>query len=99
VKSSIVFRHAAQAEYADAARWYEARAPGIGYRFVERVEQALSVVAESPLRPAKLFADIRRVKIRGFPFFAYYVVEDSRIVVVAVLHARRNPAIWRRRKS
>ena len=96
---SIVFRRAAQAEYADAARWYEARALGVGYRFVERVEHALSEVAESPLRPAKLFAGIRRIRVRGFPFLLYYVVEESRIVVVAVLHARRNPAIWRSRRS
>jgi hypothetical protein len=33
----IVFRKAAQAKYADAAQWYEARAIGIGYRFVERM--------------------------------------------------------------
>jgi len=99
MKLSIVFRLAAHAEYADAARWYENRANGVGYRFVERVEQAISVVAESPHRPKKLFADVRRTKVRGFPFFVYYIVEDARIVVIAVLHARRNPATWRRFRS
>jgi len=94
----IVFRRAAQAEYADAARWYEVRAPGVGYRFVERVEQALSLITESPRRSAAIFANVRRARTRGFPFFVYYVVEDSRIVVLAVLHARRNPANWRLRR-
>ena len=94
---SIVFRRAAQAEYAEAARWYEERAFGVGYRFVEHVEQSLSAVAEAPFRSAVLFAGIRRVKIRGFPFFGYYVVDETRIVILAILHARRDPSAWRGR--
>jgi plasmid stabilization system protein ParE len=94
----IVFRRAALAEYSAAARWYESRAAGVGYRFVERVEQTLALIAESPRRPATILANIRRARTRDFPFFIYYVVEDSRTVVLAVLHARRNPATWRRRR-
>ena len=98
MKLPVVFRREAQAEYADAARWYEAQAPGVGYRFVERVEQALSLITESPRRPAVIFANLRRARTREFPFFIYYVVEDSQIVVLAVLHARRDPAVWRHRR-
>lgn len=98
MKRAVVFRHAARAEYAGAAQWYEARAPGVGYRFVDRVEQALSLIAEAPNRPAPVLANVRRARTRDFPFLIYYVVEDARIVVLAVLHARRDPAIWRRRK-
>jgi toxin ParE1/3/4 len=94
----IVFRRAARTEYADAAQWYEARATGVGYRFVERVEQSLILIAEAPRRPAPMFADVRRVRIRDFPFFIFYVVEDFRIVVLAVLHARRDPAILHQRR-
>ena len=94
---SIVFRFAAQADYADAARWYEDRAPGIGYRFVSRVEDALTLIQESPRRVGTIHLDIRRARVRNFPYFIYYLVEDSRIVVLAILHARRNPKTWRRR--
>jgi len=94
----IVFRRAAHSDYRDAARWYEDRALGVGYRFVARIEQALLLISEAPRRAATLLADIRRMRIREFPFFIYYVVEDSRIVVLAVLHARRNPTTWRHRK-
>ena len=52
----------------------------------------------SPSRPAMIFGKIRRMRTRGFPFFIYYVVDESRIVVLAVFHARRNPTIWRDRK-
>ena len=94
----IVFRRAAAAEYADAARWYEDRAAGVGHRFINRIEQALAFISEAPFRPAAILAKVRRVKTREFPFFVYYLVEDSRIVVLAIFHARRNPTIWQRRK-
>src|SRR5690348_15371202 len=94
----IVFRPAALAEYKDAARWYEDRAPGVGYRFTERIEEALALISDSPLRPAIVLSDIRRAKTREFPYFIYYVVERSRIVVLAILHARRRPAIWQNRR-
>jgi plasmid stabilization system protein ParE len=94
----IVFRRAAAAEYADAARWYEDRAAGVGHRFIRRIEQALALISEAPFRPATILAKVRRVKSREFPFFIYYLVEDSRIVVLAIFHARRNPAIWQHRK-
>lgn len=97
MKRSVVFRHAAQAEYADAANWYEDRAPGVGYRFAERVEEALSLIAEAPQLRAPILANIRRVRTRSFPFFIYYLIEDAQIVVLAVLHARRDPANWRSR--
>jgi plasmid stabilization system protein ParE len=98
VKRSVVFRRAAQAEYTNAARWYEGRAPGVGYRFVARVEEALSLITEAPQRPAPIFANVRRARTRDFPFFVYYLIENSRIVVLAVLHTRRDPAIWRHRR-
>jgi plasmid stabilization system protein ParE len=47
----IVFRPAALAEYKDAARWYEERAPGVGYRFTERIEEALALISDSPSDP------------------------------------------------
>jgi len=94
----VLFRRAAAAEYADAARWYEERAAGVGHRFIKRIEQALALISQAPFRPATILAKVRRVKTQEFPFFVYYLVEDSRIVVLAIFHARRNPAIWRRRK-
>ncbi len=36
--------------------------------------------------------------VRRFPFAILYRVEPERIVVVAVMHLRREPGYWRRRR-
>jgi hypothetical protein len=36
--------------------------------------------------------------VSGFPYCLYFALVDDRIVVVGVLHARRDPAVWRSRR-
>jgi len=39
----------------------------------------------------------RRVGVRRFPYGLYFIVEDTRIVVIACFHGRRNPRRWQLR--
>jgi plasmid stabilization system protein ParE len=41
--------------------------------------------------------DVRRVVANRFPFSVYFRAEERRIVVLAVFHGRRDPAIWQHR--
>jgi hypothetical protein len=60
----IAFRRAAAAEYANAARWYEDRAAGVGHRFIKRIEQALALISalRQPVAPPE-----RSTRDIGFP--------------------------------
>jgi plasmid stabilization system protein ParE len=94
----IRFRPAAAREFAADFRVYEKDYPGRGRRFVEAVDVALRRIAESPLRyPLLLDPDIRSAKVRRFPYRVVYVVVGDDVDVIAVAHAKRRPAYWRRR--
>ncbi len=41
--------------------------------------------------------DVRRVVANRFPYSVYFRAEKHRIVVLAVFHGNRNPAIWQAR--
>ena len=41
--------------------------------------------------------DIRSAKVKRFPYRVVYVVVAETIDVLAVAHAKRRPAYWRRR--
>jgi plasmid stabilization system protein ParE len=45
----VVFRRAAQAEFLEAAAWYEQQRAGLGEDFLREVESAIDRAAESPL--------------------------------------------------
>ena len=93
----VVFRRAARAEFDRAALWYEERRPGLGLQFTSEIDRAVNIAAEQPDRfPAK-HRDIRCVQARRFPYSVFYRVEVTRIVVLAVFHARRDPEVWQAR--
>ena len=94
----IRFRPAAAREFAADFRYYEKDYPGRGHRFVEAVGVVLDQIAASPDRFPLLFdPDIRSAKVKRFPYRVVYVVLTDGIDVIAVAHAKRRPAYWRRR--
>ncbi|MEO8017414.1 MAG: type II toxin-antitoxin system RelE/ParE family toxin [Pseudomonadota bacterium] len=94
---TVVFRHLARAELRSAVRWHEHQRAGLGTRFVGAVEQAIKTAVDVPMRATPLMQNIRRVRVRRFPYFVYYIAEESRLIVLAVLHYRRDPEKWRHR--
>ena len=94
---SIVFRRAAKVEFEKAAVWYDEQRPGLGEEFMVEVEQAIANAAAGPLRYQLVFGDVRRAVARRFPYAVYFRARSNKLVVLAVFHGRRDPAIWRRR--
>jgi plasmid stabilization system protein ParE len=49
------------------------------------------------LRFAAVDKDRRRAGVRRFPYGFFFLVEATRIVVIACFHAKRHPTHWQRR--
>jgi plasmid stabilization system protein ParE len=88
---SVVFRRLAKREFDDAVSWYEDRREGLGREFSVAVERLLEKIALSPNQFASLRGNIRRAVLKRFPYSIHFVVEDNRILVLAIFHARRDP--------
>ena len=93
----VVLRVEAQDEFDLAFDWYEAQQPGLGVDFADRVQETLDQIARSPRTHESVLEDVRRAVVRRFPYCVYYRVERSRVLVFAILHAKRNPTRWKKR--
>ena len=93
----ISFHRAATAEFIEASAWYEDRQLGLAAKFMVEIERCVSLASEHPFQYAIVHKDIRCIVANRFPYSVYFRVEESRIVVLAVFHSRRNPAIWQAR--
>jgi toxin ParE1/3/4 len=71
--------------------------PGLGIQFVAEIDRAIDLAREHPDRYSIMHKEIRCVRARRFPYSVFYIVETEQIVVLAVFHARRDPAIWQAR--
>jgi plasmid stabilization system protein ParE len=93
----LVLRPEAQTDLLEARNWYEQQRPGLGAAFVEAVQEMFARIQEMPELYAAMLRDVRRGKLRRFPYVVYYRVLTDRIEVIGVLHGSRDPKVWRDR--
>jgi plasmid stabilization system protein ParE len=90
----------ARAEVRAAALWYEERRPGLGERFVERVNEALRRLEEAPARyPVWPGTEVSAIPIHKavldqFPYLVAFELHTDSVLVLAVAHAKRRPLYW-----
>ena len=77
--------------------WYETQRPGLGTTFVAAVGTAVGSVERYPEAYPVVYRGVRRVPLERFPFCLYYRVEPERSVVLACVHAARDPDYWQSR--
>ena len=92
------FRRAATADLVEAYRWYEAEAPGLGDELLTAVGDVVASAAAAPELYPVVRGDVRRALVGRFPYGVFYRAPRGRVVVIAVLHLRRDPARWHRRR-
>lgn len=93
----LAVHRAARGEIIDASAWYEGKRAGLGNEFLTEIDRCMARISTNPGRFALVHGDIRRVVANRFPYAVYFRAERDRIVVLAVFHGSRNPAIWQTR--
>jgi toxin ParE1/3/4 len=77
--------------------WYEGEQEGLGREFVDELRAVYLRIVDGPLKYAELRSGIRRALTRRFPYAVYFSIDETVVVVLAVLHAARDPAQWQQR--
>lgn len=77
--------------------WYEEKLAGLGNRFINELEIAKADLLNNPLAFATWNKSIRRMVMRKFPYKLFYKMYDGKIVILAIIHARRSNRYLKRR--
>ena len=94
---SVRLLQSAQAELEDAIAWYASQAPGLGDAFLIETLKTLKLIEQYPKAWHPLTQQIRRCRLRRFPYSVVYAQDGSDLLVVAVAHQHRKPGFWRTR--
>ena len=89
----IVFRRIAKREMDESIAWYENQRAHLGLEFAIEVDKTLEHVALNPNQFPLIRGEIRRALLRRFPYGLYYLIEENRVVIVAVFHFKRDPTL------
>jgi plasmid stabilization system protein ParE len=90
-------RPAASADIDAAYEWYEEQRPGLSDEFVAAIDVAIASVLSFPEGYSVVHRGARRVLLERFPYGLYYRITGQCVIIVACMHAARNPQVWRSR--
>jgi toxin ParE1/3/4 len=91
-------RSIAEADAAEAIRWYAEQKPDLAFRFFEALSSALRSIERNPNLYPAVDAEMRRALFpKPFPYMVLYRIEGDMVSVYAVLHQARDPDRWKRR--
>jgi toxin ParE1/3/4 len=93
----MIIRPEAEADLVTARAWYERQREGLGAAFLLCVEEVLDRIDRTPELYPVVYQDIRRSFTRRFPYAVYYRVAANDVVVLGILHTRRDPQEWQSR--
>lgn len=93
----IIFRSCAEKDIIDAINWYETKVNGLGHRFLLSLDATLQIISRNPEAFPKVYKEFRRALLHRFPYGVFYLVENKRIIIMAVFHEKRRPSSWKKR--
>ncbi|MFS8069451.1 MAG: type II toxin-antitoxin system RelE/ParE family toxin [Byssovorax sp.] len=99
--SRLVVRPSAELDIRDATDWYEDEEVGLGAQFVDELRHVIRRISELPSQFPDVGRGARRALLKRFPYAIYFLLRDEgderAVVILAVLHQRRSPSVWRTR--
>lgn len=87
----------ARRDFDESFDWYADRSMRAAVRFAAAVEAALARISADPTQFSSRDGVHRECSVKKFPFRIVYRLVDHRVLVVAVVHAKRRPGFWHKR--
>ncbi len=87
----LIVRLEAELDLSAAFKWYEGQRTGLGHDFLLQVDAGLRFLERTPLVFPQLYRGIRRHLIKRFPYKIYYLVEETTVIILAVVYSGRDP--------
>lgn len=77
--------------------WYEKQRSGLGENFLLALEESYAKIKREPKLYQLIYKSVRRKLIQRFPYGIFFIIEDKKIIVIAIMHTKRNQSSWNRR--
>ena len=89
----VVNRPGVGADINIAVGYYKTISPFLAQQFLSRIREAKDYIVLYPLAFEAKYKNVRTLLLRQFPFHIHYTIdeENQRIIILAVIHAYKNP--------
>lgn len=92
----LVLTAVARHEIAQANKWYRQERRELAAAFRAELDHQLSRVRLRPTQFPIADGDVRRAKLRRFPYNLFFRIMPDAFYVIACFHSARDPALWKK---
>ncbi len=93
----LIVKPFAEIDVSEATLWYNEKFDGLGGEFLLSIDAKINAIQRSPKQFPTKHKNIRRALTDRFPYGIFYIIENEVIYILAIIHTRRNPKIWKKR--
>ncbi|MEK6580767.1 MAG: type II toxin-antitoxin system RelE/ParE family toxin [Nitrospirota bacterium] len=97
MKYEVIIRPEAEDDLNKAFLWYEDKRRGLGYDFLLQVDAGIRFIERNPEVHQTEYKETRKHFIKRFPYKIVYFIEQQKLIILAVLHGKRNPRVIEKR--
>ena len=97
MKYKVIVRPEAEDDIIEAFSWYEDKRTGLGYDFLLQVDAGINFIYRNPEIHLIEYKGTRKHLIKRFPYKIIYLVEEEKIIILAVMHGKRRPDLIKKR--
>ena len=91
---SLVFKPEVYDDIKIAYDWYDKQRIGLGEDFLLTLEASYAQISRMPKAYHPIYKTVRRKLTRRFPYGIFFVIEEDKIIILAIMHTKRNPSDW-----
>ena len=93
MKYRVIIRPEAENDLREGFFWYEDKRKGLGYDFLLQVDAGIRFIERNPEIHPITYKGTRIHLTKRFPYKIIYIVEQQRLIILAVLHGKRSPRV------
>lgn len=99
MKYTVKILPIAHSDLKKAKKWYNEQRENLGQDFKMEVNKEIDYISENPKHYQLKYKKLRQSLVTKFPYAIYYFIDEERtqIVIIGVLHTKRNPKIVKKR--
>lgn len=88
---TLILEEEAVFDIQQAFEWYEEQKSGLGYFFLEELDNCYQKISSYPFHYTSINHWLRRIKVHKFPYLIIYEIEGNNVIINTIRHTGRNP--------
>ena len=94
----VIYLREAEIELKESVAFYEEKSLGLGADFLDEIYTTVQLIKRMPEASPLINSYARRALLNRFEYGIVYRTFNNQIIVLAVMHLKRKPNYWIKRK-